>query len=214
MASSKPGSSAKIPAISFHHGNCLPLDVPSSALSLASSASKIATLCSSSTAATGIPLSRLRAFSYSSHEDYAGQLHDRAVAAICSWNARAEAEKGAMRGIANVSTWLQYGFYRTNLFPTGAAMEARIESKDTIAIPNTRPSSRITNHDPDAASSDRPILAAAARRRIAVHVLSALSFRPIPAAPRYLIAMSFWAAMSDCDACPFGFVGGVRLWPR
>jgi hypothetical protein len=54
MASSKPGSSAKIPAISFHHGNCFPLAVPSSALSLANSASKVATLCSRSTKAMGI----------------------------------------------------------------------------------------------------------------------------------------------------------------
>jgi hypothetical protein len=56
MASPKPGSSAKIPAISFHHGNCFPLAVPSSASSFANPASKVATLCSSSTVATGIPL--------------------------------------------------------------------------------------------------------------------------------------------------------------
>jgi hypothetical protein len=35
------------------------------------------------------------------------------------------------------------------------------EARTCIAIPNTRPSSCITNHDPDTVSSDRPILAAA-----------------------------------------------------
>jgi hypothetical protein len=44
-------------------------------------------------------------------------------------------------------------------------------SKDIIAIPNARPSSGITNHDPDTASSDRRIPAAACWR-IAVHVFS------------------------------------------
>jgi hypothetical protein len=46
------------------------------------------------------------------------------------------------------------------------------EARTCIAIPNTRPSSGITNHNPDAASSDRPI-PAAARCRIAARVLSA-----------------------------------------
>jgi hypothetical protein len=39
--------------------------------------------------------------------------------------------------------------------------EARSKRSKDIAIPNTRPSSGITNHDPDAASSDRSIPAAA-----------------------------------------------------
>ncbi len=52
------------------------------------------------------------------------------------------------------------------------AGEAQIneETKTCIAIPITRPSSGITNHDPDAAFSDRPIQATT-RWRIAVHVL-------------------------------------------
>jgi hypothetical protein len=50
--------------------------------------------------------------------------------------------------------------------------EAIWEARTCIAIPNTRPSSGITNHDPDTASSDRPI-PSAARWQIAVHVLSA-----------------------------------------
>jgi hypothetical protein len=56
MASSKAGSSAKLPAISFHQRRCFPLAVPNSALSLATSASRAATLCSRLTAVTGIPL--------------------------------------------------------------------------------------------------------------------------------------------------------------
>jgi hypothetical protein len=44
-------------------------------------------------------------------------------------------------------------------------------ARTRIKIPNTRPSSGITNHDPDTASTDRPI-PAAARWRIVVHVLS------------------------------------------
>ena len=39
--------------------------------------------------------------------------------------------------------------------------------------PNTRPSRGITSHEPDTASSDRPVLAAV-RWRIALHVLLAL----------------------------------------
>jgi hypothetical protein len=46
------------------------------------------------------------------------------------------------------------------------------EARTCIAIPNSRPSSGITNHDPDTASTGRPI-PAAARWRIAVRVLSA-----------------------------------------
>ena len=43
--------------------------------------------------------------------------------------------------------------------------------------PNTLSSTYITNHDPDTASSDRPIPAAASRLRIAMHVLSAQNNR-------------------------------------
>jgi hypothetical protein len=46
------------------------------------------------------------------------------------------------------------------------------EAGTGIAIPNTRPSSGITNHDLDTASSERPI-PVATRWRIALHVLSA-----------------------------------------
>jgi Resolvase, N terminal domain len=56
MASSKAGSSAKLPAISLDQGCCFPLAVPNSALSLATSASRAATLCSRLAAVTGIPL--------------------------------------------------------------------------------------------------------------------------------------------------------------
>jgi hypothetical protein len=61
--------------------------------------------------------------------------------------------------------WLSAASYEERIAPL-------LEARTCIAIPNTRPSSGITNHDPDTASSDRPI-PAAARWRIAVHVLSA-----------------------------------------
>jgi hypothetical protein len=52
------------------------------------------------------------------------------------------------------------GAFETNVSPR-AMQRADKEARTCIAIPNTGPSSGITNHDPDTASSDRPIPAAA-----------------------------------------------------
>jgi hypothetical protein len=65
-----------------------------------------------------------------------------------------------------------------------AAHKALGEARTCTAIPNARPSSGITNHDPDTATNDRPI-PAAARWRIAVRVLSAPTLgRHVSADPR------------------------------
>ena len=50
-------------------------------------------------------------------------------------------------------------------------------ARTRIGIPTARPSSSVTNHGPDTASSDRPI-PATARWRIAVHVFPTPSMKP------------------------------------